>query len=270
MKTTRRLAPSGEAPAAKSLRSSGEQAAAGAADLPSPKPEMVMTMCIHLQKLAIQTSQQCRETTGSQLTTAFVPIKTVWAKAMTTAGRLYQESVKGRPGHDLGPPMNHIAMAMVESMLSTLEEMAKVPGNEGALQHHTFLLELAQVLQPKGSEGFQAEKVSDLFNMCKAREILPRKARRDKKDKDIEMKTDGTADNNKADRIIVQMCLNPLCSVELPQSGVWNIAVSLHMHSVLAYLVKAAEGEFCQGGPPPAKAERQVHEDHRALVKRLG
>ena len=122
MKTTRRLAPSGEAPAAKSPRSS--QAAAGSAtDLPQAKPEMVMTMCMHLQKLAIQTSQQSRETTGSQLTTAFVPIKTAWAKAMTTAGRLYQESVKGRPGHDLGPPMNHIAMAMVESMLTTLEEM---------------------------------------------------------------------------------------------------------------------------------------------------
>ena len=108
---------------------------------------------------------------------------------------------------------------------------------------------------------------AEVFTMCKAREILPRRERKGKgkekgKGKDQqEMKVDS------ADRILLQLSLNPLCPLAL--SIVTGIMVPTSLHSILLEATHTAQGEVCTSGPPPLKAERQVFADHGRLAKQV-
>ena len=109
-------------------------------------------MLMHLQKLAIQTRQCSRELQGSLCITAFVPTQTTWAVPMLKAGKAYQAAVKGKPGHDLGPPHLHIAMALLEALLADREATGRAE-QEGAAAQHLFLQDLHQKVLT--AEGFR-------------------------------------------------------------------------------------------------------------------
>ena len=79
----------------------------------------------------------------------------------------------------------------------------------------------------------------------------------------------GVADN-KADIIWIQLVLNPLNGLELGKAGIWNIAVATQFQNIFVAFVRERSGDISAGGPPPAKAERMVHEYHRSLAKHIG
>ena len=131
-------------------------------------------MIVHLQKLGIQANQTLRDQAGCLYTTALMNIECNWLKRPLAAGTRYQEEVKGKPGHGLGPPHLHVGMALLQGMLEELAQLAAKDQAEWK-NDHDFIVETGQLLAPPQQQGFKAPMVSQLFASCRAMPILPNK-----------------------------------------------------------------------------------------------
>ena len=112
-----------------------------------------------------------------------------------------------------------------------------------------------------GEDTFNLAVLQDLFTMCKAREILPRREKGEKG------KGKGKADTP-PDRILLSYALNPFCSLQMANHA--GILIPAAIRSIVLEATAEAGGEITASGPPPLKAERDVYSDHKKLSKQLG
>ena len=138
-------------------------------------------------------------------------------------------------------------------------------------QQHKLMAELMIAITNPMEKTFDAAQVAELFGLCKAREIMPRRTgpASKKKSKTTGGKSAEGEQAQAADRILIQMSLNPFTMIRL--SAAQGIVIPATVRSILIELIVETEGaELFRSGAPPVRSEREVVADHRKLKKRMG
>lgn len=214
----------------------------------------MMQMMVHMQKLTIQGQQTQRDMAGCLYTTVIVPIETEWTKKPLAAGARYAEAVRGNPGHGLGAPHIHVAVAMMSALQ---EEVVKLTLRDQP-KWEPFQLMLNELMSHlKGDQGINPQNVNHIFASCRLRQIFPNKKKMKPKQ-----------DAQQADRVLVQVGFQAHGSLQT--SKLAGIQITAQIRTLMLLLCAEANGEVGQGGPPPGRSERLVHADHQKLSKLLG